>query len=150
MDLDYLVVADAAVASGGKHYIHGAGWDMLWASSFPIQHPLLAVAVRLRVPWHDTNQPHAVEVDVVDADGRSILPAPPGPLTGTMTTGRPPHLAAGSDQVAVLTFNIAGLQFSGPGMFAVVFRLDGQEVGRSPFTVGVLTQQQAMLGPAAA
>ena len=94
MYVDFMVVADAASAAGNRLYIHGAGWDIMWAMSFPWVQPSFAVAVRLRVPWNDTNQAHELSIDVMDADGRSLLPNPPGALTGAITAGRPPELAA--------------------------------------------------------
>jgi hypothetical protein len=138
MEVDYLVLADAAATAEGKHYIHGAAWDTLYAGSVPVQHPALSVAVRLRVPWGATNQAHRVQLNVVDADGRSILPDPPGPLAGQVNVGRPAHLAPGDDQFLPLTFNIVGLQFGAFGTYSVVFEIDGSEEARSSFKVSAL------------
>jgi hypothetical protein len=133
--VDYLVLAEAAAAVEGRHYIHGAGWDALVAASFPVVHPIMSVAVRLRVPWTDTNQPHALELDVVDADEHSILPEP---LRGSVNLGRPPHLAPGSDQVLCLAHNLVGLRFERPGTYVVTFKVEGAEEVRSPFNVARL------------
>lgn len=135
MQVDYLVLADMATVADGKLYIHGAGWDRLFAGSFPVTHPTMSVAVRLRIPWTDTNQPHRLELDVVNDDGQSILPTPPGLLQGTINVGRPPQLRQGQDQVLPLAFNLNGLKFDQPGVYAVLLRLDGLEVDRSAFTV---------------
>ncbi len=147
MDIDYLVIADAAVAAGGKLYIHGAGWDTLWALSFPMQYPQLAVALRLRVPWSDTNQPHMLEVDVIDADGNSIIKPPFGPLRTPVNSGRPPTLPVGEDQVAPLTVTIAGITFPGPGTYVVVARIDDNERARSPFRVVAVTAPGLLTSP---
>ena len=133
MQVDYLVLADAAVTAEGKHYIHGAGWDVIFAATFPVQHPLLAVALRLGVPWTATNQPHRLEVDVVDADGRSVMPSPPGVLTGEVNVGRPPHIAPGDDQHVPLTLSLRNLEFSAPGSYSIVVRIDGSDEARSTF-----------------
>jgi hypothetical protein len=135
ISVDYLVLADAASVADGKLYIHGAGWDVIRALSFPAAHPLIAVAIRLRVPWADTNQRHTLELDAVDADGQSILPEPPGPLVGETTVGRPAFLGDGDEQVFPLAFQIQRLTFNEPGTYAVIFRIDGFEVARSPFKV---------------
>lgn len=140
MQVDYLVLADAAAASEGKHYIHGAGWDTLFVASFPVLHPLVSVAVRLRVPWTETNQPHTIELDVVDEDGRSILPDPPGTMNGTIDVGRPPYLREGTDQVFPLVMNIQGLRFSQAGTYAVLLRVDRFEAARSTFRVVPISQ----------
>ncbi len=135
VQVDYLVLADMATVADGKLYIHGAGWDSLLVGSFPVTHPTMSVAVRLRIPWNDTNQPHRLELDVVDDDGQSILPVPPGPLQGTINVGRPPQLKQGQDQVLALAFNLNSLKFDQPGVYAVILRLDGLEADRAPFTV---------------
>jgi hypothetical protein len=135
MVVDYLVVADAAIAVEGKHYVHGAGWDVIWSSSFPAVQNQFAAALRLRVPWSDTNQPHMVKVDVVDADAVTLLPSPPGPLGGALTAGRPPQLPVGEDQVIVLTFTFVQVTFPQPGTYAVTVSIDGVECARAPFRV---------------
>lgn len=132
MDIDYLVLADAAAAENGKHYIHGGGWDTIQSASFPAQHPVLAIAVRFRIPWADTNQPRAITVDVIDDDGNSILPAP---HTVEMNVGRPPTIPAGEDQVVPLAFNFVGVRFERPGHYAAVVRIDGDDRARAPFRV---------------
>lgn len=132
---DYLVLADAATAAEGKHYIHGAGWDTIYTASLPVTHPALAVAIRLRISWTDTNQPCNLELDVIDADGVSILPNPPGPLRGSFTAGRPPQIPIGSDQVACLAFTLSGLQIPRQGTYEVILRLNGVDADRSPFNV---------------
>src|SRR5437899_6620251 len=111
--VDYLVLAEAAAVEG-RHYIHGAGWDALVAAGFPVIHPTMSVAVRLRVPWTETNQPHALELDVVEADGQSILREP---LRDSVNVGRPPHLVPGSDQVVCPALNLVSLQFQRPGTY---------------------------------
>jgi hypothetical protein len=135
IQVDYFVLADAVAAVGGKHYIHGGGWDTLSTAAFPTVHPAMGAAVRLRVPWHDTNRPIEIELDVLDADGRSILPAPPGAPRGTLNVGRPPELPLGDDQVLQLAFPLANLRFEEAGRYMVSFRLGGEEVARAPFRV---------------
>lgn len=132
MNVDYMVLADAVAAADGKHYIHGAGWDILWAVSFPVAHPSMGVAVRLRVPWTDTNQPHAVGLDLLDGDGQSILPTPAG---GEINVGRPPTIPPGQDQVVPLAFNLVGVRFERAGDYVVVIRIDGTDQARATFRV---------------
>src|SRR5947207_264181 len=106
MQADYMVLADAVAASEGKLYIHGAGWDTIVTREWPAT-LTAAVGILLRVPWGDTNEPHVIELDIVDADGKSILP-PPGPLRGAVNTGRPPQLEPGTDQVTPLAIVLNG------------------------------------------
>ncbi len=134
-----MVLADAAASENGKHYIHGAGWDRLSGTSFPITHPSMGVAVRLRIPWNETNEPHAVSVDVVDGDGVSILQG--RVPQGTITVGRPPNIPVGQDQVLALAFTLVGVAFEKEGDYVVVVRLDGMDQARSPFLVQQLPGQ---------
>ena len=135
MQVDYFVLADAVAAVAGKHYIHGGGWDTLTTNNFPTVHPAMAAAVRLRVPWNDTNRTVAIEVDVLDADGRSILITPPGPPRGTVRVGRPSALPEGDDQVLQLAFPLNNIRFEAAGRYVVIFLLDGEAVARAPFRV---------------
>lgn len=137
IQVDYFVLADAVAAIGGKHYIHGGGWDTLTTGGFPTVHPTMAAAVRLRIPWHDTNRPVEVGLDVLDADGRSILATPPGPPRGTIRVGRPPELPEGDDQVIQLAFPLHNLRFAEPGRYVVTFLLAGEAVARAPFRVNL-------------
>ncbi len=135
--VDYMVIADAAVVAEGKHYIHGAGWDHIMAAAFPVRHPALAVAVRLAIPWGDTNQPHMLELDLLDQDGNSILP-PPGALRGPINVGRPPQAHPGSDLYVPLVFNLAGVEFPQPATYSIVLRIEGVDAKRSTLHVSML------------
>jgi hypothetical protein len=134
MQVDYLILADAAAALEGKHYIHGGGWDTLNGLAFPIQQNL-AAAVRLSVDWHETNEPQIIEIDVLNEDGRSVLPAPPGPMRGSVTVGRPPHLHPGDEQHIPLVLNLVGVSFERAGKYVVIMRINGQDAARSSFRV---------------
>ncbi len=134
LQVDYLVVAEAAASANGRHYIHGS-IDVLWAASFPVTHPMLSIAVRLRVPWNDANTPYQLELDLVDADEQSILPDPP---KGAITMGRPPTAVPGDDQLAPLVFSLVMLQFTKPGMHSAVLRVGGVEIARNKFQVRLL------------
>lgn len=142
IQVDYLVLADAVATVGGKHYIHGGGWDTLFSATFPVTHPVMAVAIRLRVPWANTDRPATLVLDVLDADGQTILPAPPGPIQGTINTGRPSHLPVGDDQVVPIALSLNNLRFSGPGQYVVTCLLDGEETARAPFRVALAPPQQ--------
>ena len=133
MQVDYAILADAAATESGKHYILGGGWDTIYAASFPITHPMMALAIRLRVPWLETNEEHEVMIDLLDGDGNSVLPgSPPG---GKLITGRPPQLSPGADQVIQLVFAITGTTFAKRGDYAVVVRIDGLDASRTTFHV---------------
>ena len=141
VQIDYVVLADAAVVAEGKQYIHGGGWDTLHVASFPASHPSLAIAFRVRLPWQDTTKVHGLELDVVDVEGRSILPVPPGPPQGSINVGRSTPVLPGEDQVLPLVFNIVNLQLTHAGSHAVVLRIDGMEMARAKFQIKHMPSQ---------
>ncbi|HEV1997639.1 MAG TPA: GNAT family protein [Candidatus Dormibacteraeota bacterium] len=128
--VDYLILADAAIAADGKHYLHGAGWDTVIASAFPVIHRHVSAALRLRLPNQDSR--HRLGVDVVGPDGASLLASP----IYTDVAPDPTMPANGAeDQALCLVFNFDGLRLGGPGTHAVVVNVDGVEAHRSPFQV---------------
>lgn len=137
MQADYMVLADAVAAVEGKLYIHGAGWDNVFTAVWPAI-LTASVGILLRVPWGETNEEHTIELDIVDADGKSILP-PPGPLRGTVNAGRPPQLEPGTDQVTPLAIVLNGTKIEKAGHYVVEFNIDGQKMARAPFRVSQMT-----------
>lgn len=85
----------------------------------------------------DTDRPATLLLDVLDADGRTILPDPPGAIRGAINSGRPPHLPLGDDQVVPIALALNNLRFAAPGQYVVVCRLDGEEAARAPFRVAL-------------
>jgi hypothetical protein len=133
MNVDYLILADAAIAADGKHYLHGAGWETIATRGLPVFHPQMSAAVRLRVPAGDP--PHRLGVDMIDPEGESLLATPIYTDVSPPAAGQAP---AASDQAICLVFNFGGLHFSNPGEHAVVLSVDGLEIQRTPFVVQVL------------
>lgn len=140
MQVDYLILADAVAVANGKHYIHGGGWDTLFVASFPALHPALAAAVRLRIPWQETNQQLALEVDIVAEDGEqgSILAEP---LRGVVSALRPPNVSPDSDLLMHFAFGFTDLKLENPGRYTVIVRVDGQPLAESRFNAIAAPEQ---------
>jgi hypothetical protein len=143
MQLDYVVLADAAMAVQGKHYLLGAGWDSIVAGGFPLVYPSIGVAIRLRGTHRALARPAVLQVDIVDEDEESILPNPPGPLQATVGTDHPQSQAPGGESVLCVAFTLAGVTFPRPGRYEVVARVEGGAERRSPFTVLQAAEQPA-------
>jgi hypothetical protein len=141
LQVDYLVVAEAALAANNRHYIHGT-IDVLWATAVPVTHPSLSIAIRLRVPWNDANTPFPIEIDLVDPDEESILPERP---QGTITMGRPATAVLGEDGLVPLVYNLAMIQFRKPGTHGVVLRMGGRELQRARFQVRLVANRQPVV-----
>ena len=133
MQVDYLVLADAVSVAEGKHYIHGGGWDTLYVTSLPVTHPMLGVAVRLSIPWNETGQQLALEVDVLGGEaGRSILIEP---LRGIVNTERPHNIPPGGNLLLHLALSFTNLNLVNSGPYDVVLRVDGEPLAESRFNV---------------
>ncbi|MDP9006131.1 MAG: hypothetical protein M3N15_04335 [Actinomycetota bacterium] len=91
-----MLLADAAQAVGGKLYVLGGGWSVTGPGPSP-----MAIAIKIDVPWGQTDVRHRWVLDLVDQDGRPVLvPASSGPepvhISGEFEVGRPPGLAEGT------------------------------------------------------
>jgi hypothetical protein len=67
------MLADAADVHAGKLYIHGGGWNTIYAAQVPATHPLLALVVVFRLDWHEANETIPLEVDLADEDEQQTL-----------------------------------------------------------------------------
>lgn len=106
-----LLLADYAEAVNNKLYIMGGGWSVIG----PDPSPPFAIAVKLEVPWDETNKRHRLEFKLVDADDKPIsVPTPVGDrpveIAGEFEVGRPPGLKPGTPLDFSLAFNIGPLQ----------------------------------------
>ncbi len=129
MDVEWLILADAAQVSSNKLYLLGGGWDRLTiASPLPVTHQM-AVAAAFRVPWNETNERHNFEIEVTDADGNGVAK-----LGGQFEVGRPAGVVPGQDQRTQIAVNV-GLQLKQLGTYAVIAKLNGKEGRRFPFNV---------------
>ncbi|MDP9355002.1 MAG: hypothetical protein M3R02_06905 [Chloroflexota bacterium] len=132
MRADCFLLADAVQESQGKLYILGGGWNTVVVPTLPAVHPSFAIAVRLLVPWNDTNQPFKFEITIQDPDAEPLLEEP---LSGELTVGRPPHLSAGSDQAIPLAVTVKDLKLPKPGTYACVLTVEGEVKFRTTFDV---------------
>lgn len=129
MEVEWLILADAAQVTSNKLYLIGGGWDQLTiAKALPVQHQM-AVAAAFRVSWNETNQKHDFEIGVRDVDGLEVAK-----LAGQFEVGRPPGIPPGQDQRTQIAVNI-GLAVKQFGTYEVVTRLNGEEGRRFPFNV---------------
>jgi hypothetical protein len=132
--VDCLLLADAAQEAGGKLYVLGGGWNRLRVPELPARSPAIALAIRVVVPWPDTNQPIPLVVHLEDPDGQPVVAEPP---RLDLRVGRPSGLEPGSDQVIPVAINLAGFPLRVAGPHAVVASLDGEELARTTFEVVV-------------
>jgi hypothetical protein len=130
--LTTFMLADHAEAVNGKLYVTGGCWNSVTVAQVPAIHPHFTVAGALHVPWQATNQQHSFQLDLIDADGRSVLPEP---LQGNFEAGRPPGMRSGDEAAIVIAFNFNGFKIDRPGIHEFVMQVDGTELGRIGFKV---------------
>ena len=130
--VDCLLLADSAQEAGGKLYVLGGGWNRLRVPELPARAPAIALAIRVVVPWHDTNQPIPLVVQLEDPDGQAILSEPP---RLDLRVGRPSGLEPGSVQAIPVAISLAGFPLRVAGPHAFVARLEGEELARTSFDV---------------
>jgi hypothetical protein len=124
-----MILGDYAEVIGSKLYLQGGGWDRLTVNSgFPVDH-LLGLSVSFLVPWSDTNQRHHVEIEIATDDGETLAK-----LEGQVEVGRPAGHPPGQAQRAQIAGNMA-LKLRAPGTYAVIGRVEGQEIRRTHFNV---------------
>ncbi len=91
-----MLLADFAQVVQGKLYVMGGGWSVTGPQPQPS-----AVALKIEVPWTQTNRRHEFKMELLDADGRAVvLPGPEGEkpvlMTGQFEVGRPPGVSPGT------------------------------------------------------
>lgn len=111
-----LLLADAAQTVDGKLYILGGGWSVTGPQPGPS-----ALAMKLEVPWSQTNRRHRWLMRLEDADGRPVLlPGPEGDrpvvVDGDFEVGRPPGLAEGTPIDLPIAVNLGPLPLQ-PGRY---------------------------------
>jgi hypothetical protein len=126
-----MLLCDAAQQVGGKLYILGGGWSLIFAPS-PIT---CALAIKLAVPWDQANRKITFRLALVDDDGNGVdMGEGPVHAEGNFEVGRPPGLKPGTSIDAPFVLNFGGLVLE-PGGYVFDLEVDGQSLARTPFRV---------------
>lgn len=127
--VDCFLLADAAQVANGKLFVLGGGWARLTADSLPVSRAY-ELAVRVVVPWTETNRKLSFDLQMVDEDGKLLLdPA----VRADISVGRPVQLTEGTDQVVPLTLRLPNVRLEKPGRYAFTLSFEGEEVARVAF-----------------
>lgn len=134
MDVEWLILADAAQVVGNKLYLLGGGWDRLSVNRpFPVEQRI-GLALSMIVDWNETNRKHDFEIEILAEDQSTEALKSLVKVGGQCEVGRPPGIQVGQSQ----RFQIAvemGLKIEGPGTKTVIARISGQEKRRIHFNV---------------
>ncbi len=129
MEIEWLILADAAQVVGGKLYLLGGGWNRYTVNTgFPTPHSM-AIAMAMKVPWNETNERRAFEIEVATDDGKTV-----GKAGGQFEVGRPAGIPPGSDQRAQMAVTM-NWQINKEGTYVIIARVEGTEERQFPFFV---------------
>jgi len=130
--VNYCLLADRVDTRGTHQDIHGANIVGMRPAALPAVMPRLSVALSLRVPYAELGATLAVLFDIVDEEGRSLLPARLGVELQTAATD---VTGPGEDQLVPVSHEFTDVSYGLPGRYGVAVWVDGVEVARPTFLV---------------
>lgn len=121
-----LLLADSAQAVAGKLYILGGGWSVTGPEPSPS-----ALALKIEVPWDQSNIDHNLLIELLDADGHPVeLPTPDGDqpmrVESSFVVGRPPEAPPGTPLDIPLAINFGPLPLEPGGRYQWRVWIDGE------------------------
>jgi len=121
-----MLLADAAQAVGGKLYILGGGWSVTGPAP-----SAYAIALKIEVPWDETNRRHKLLLRLLDADGRPVLvPSSKGEVAleipADFEVGRPAGQMPGTPIDIPAAINIGPVQLAPGRRYVWRLSIDGQ------------------------
>ena len=136
MQIEWLILADAAQVVERKLYLIGGGWDKVIVNKLPYSHPM-AVALSILVPWTEANIRRGFAIAIESEDGEQLAKVP-----GQFEVGRPPGAVAGQPLRAQVALGIH-LELTGLGTYVVIATVEGGQEQRFPFNVVAGLELQA-------
>lgn len=126
-----VLLSDFAQVADGKLYVLGGGWSLCGPGAF--QH---ALAIKIEVPWDESNRAHKLEAILHDEDNKQgAVGTPPSPVRfeGTFEVGRPAGLPPGTPLDFPLAVNLGLLQLPPGKGYVWMINVDGHFVGKARF-----------------
>ncbi len=127
--VDCFLLVDSAQVANGKLFILGGGWARLTTTQVPVTRAF-ETAIRVVVPWTETNRPHPLELQVENEDGQALLETP---VKAEIRVGRPAQLKDGTDQVVPLALRVGPVTLEREGRYALILRYEGEVIARTAF-----------------
>jgi hypothetical protein len=131
------MLADAAHVADGKLYVHGGGITRFTIPELPAG-TRISVVTRLIIEPGDAGI-RSVQLQWLAPSGDVILQA-----DGEVSASRPPTgVLEGEEPAAVIVLEIPILAIQEYGVHELVFRLDGEAIGRRPIVVATPAEADA-------
>lgn len=137
--VDCFLLADSVQVANGKLFILGGGWARLTVDALPVNRAF-ELAIRIVVPWNETNRKLSFEMQMADEDGKSLLEQV---VRADISVGRPVQLKEGTDQVVPLTLRLPNVKLEREGRYAFTLAHGGDEVARTAFDLVLKTPTAA-------
>jgi hypothetical protein len=119
-----MLLADSAQAVAGKLFILGGGWSLIGPDPTP-----MALAVKIEVPWDQTNQTHAFRLELLDSDGNPVVApgegAEPVFVEGNFEVGRPAGIKPGTPIDFPFAVNLGPIPLEPDTRYAWRLSIDG-------------------------
>lgn len=125
MHVEIFTLCDAATVSGGKLNILGS-FDTIAARAFPCQHPLCAIAVRIRFELGEEGN-HSFQVHFCDPDMRPVMK----PMIQQAVVQIPNERS----QTVTHIWNLLGFDLKQPGEYYFELKVDSDTQCRLPLYV---------------
>ena len=140
-----MMLADAAQVVDNKLYVLGGGWSVTGPQPVPF-----AIAMKLEVPWDQTNMEHSWTLRLVTDDGEHVsLPGPDGEspveISGAFEVGRPPGVRAGTPIDLAIAFNSGPLPLPMGRRYVWHLLIDGEH--DQDWELGFNTRSVPAAGP---
>ena len=137
-----LLLADSAQAVDGKLYILGGGWSIIGPDPTP-----MAIAVKIDVPWDQTNRRHAWKLALLDSDWRPVTAEEREiEIGGEFEVGRPVWTKPGTPIDLPLAINISSLPLEPDTRYVWRLSIDGHS--DEDWGLAFSTRPVALPGPA--
>jgi len=137
MRLQFTLLAQAAsVPPDGLLYIHGGGINTVWTQKVPLGFQGTLV-IRLLADRSEADRPQPLEIQVNDADGRSVLPEPI--RLPVAAKAHPDHPVGWPIPVQVVA-NLTGVQLAQEGNYTIDVLLNDQHLGSENLRVRLVSQ----------
>lgn len=126
-----MMLADAArLEQSGKLYIHGGGWNQIWAQSFPTIHLTMTVVVILYLDRSESDDGMGLGLSLVGDQDDTLIE-----ITGTLNAKRPPDLDERLPTTGFVVLPMPPVEFARPGVYQFVLTAKEKEIGSLPFSV---------------
>ena len=120
------MLADAAQALDNKLYILGGGWSVTGPDPTPS-----AIALKIDVPWDQTNVRHHWELALLDADGMAVVVGDGDEsqsivISNDFEVGRPVGVPPGTSLELAVAINLSPLPLHPGNRYVWQLTIDGE------------------------